>query len=322
VVFVLVQQLMIVDMSHNWNEAWVERSNRAELEEAGSGRKWLAAILASCFVMYALAVAGLVYLFVDFTGCPTNNAFISVTLVGCVAITAVQLTGEEGSLLSSATVCLYATYLLYSAATKNPDPTCNPALGLPTVANIVLGLLVCALSLGYTGWSYTAEDKLSSKASEEDEGTRPAAAAPYQPPAPDGNGGERKKVAGVVVGPADGKDEELGDGKGGGNNPDEEAGAPPAGDGDRPGTFSNSWRLNGVLATVCCWTAVVLTEWGAVSTSNRGAGNANTTESGLVANPGAGLVAMWMVIASQWIVMLLYLWTLAAPRLFPGRDFS
>lgn len=330
--FVLVQQLMIVDMSHSWNDSWVDKSNQAEQEEGpGGGKKWLGAILASCFVLYSLTIAGLVYLFVDFTGCRTNNAFISITLIGCVLITVVQLTGQEGSLLSSATVCLYVTYLLYSAVTKNPDPTCNPALGLPTVANIVLGLLVCALSLGYTGWSYTAEDKLSSSEaqSSSSDGANPATAGPngpYRPPAPDSQGEmATKKVAGVVLSP---KDEELGDGSAGngngvGKDNNDDEGATSHGDGeDHPGTFSNSWRLNAVLATVCCWTAVVLTEWGAVSTSSRQGGTDTTTESGLVANPGAGLVAMWMVIASQWIVLLLYLWTLVAPRLFPDRDFG
>jgi hypothetical protein len=284
-------------------------------------------------MLYALTIAGIVYLFVDFTGCPTNNAFISATLIGCVVITAVQLTGEEGSLLSSGTVCFYATYLVYAGVTKNPDPSCNPTLGLPSVANIVLGLVVCALGLGYTGWSNTAEGSFllssssttsspstspsSSDAAPPSSGsnsypTNPSVATPHQD-APVHNG-DKKKVTGVVVGgpseSATGKDVESGNGDG---NEGQEN--PNGSTGDNPRTFSTSWRLNAVLATISCWTAVTLTEWGAVN------GSRSSSEYG-AANPGAGNVSMWLVIASQWIVLLLYLWTLLAPRLFPGRDFS
>jgi serine incorporator 1/3 len=317
VLFILVQQLMVVDMSHNWNNSWVEKSNQAEEQERGSGKKWLVAVLLSCLTMFAVTIAALVYLFVEFTGCPTNNAFIAVTLVGIVAVTVAQLTGEEGSLLSSAVVSLWATYLAYSAVTKNPDPTCNPSLGLPTIANIVLGLFVCALGLGYTGWSYTAEDKLSSNSKSTEAaaaatttGTDAAAAStttPYQS-ATDDNQGGGKKVTGVVVS-SNADDEEAGRiGNGGAAHDDDDNENHPLS--SDPGTLSNSWRLNAILAFICCWTAVVLTEWGSV----KGSGD--------VANPQTGNVAMWMVVASQWVVLVLYVWTLVAPRLFPNRDFS
>jgi serine incorporator 1/3 len=316
VLFILVQQLMVVDMSHNWNNSWVEKSNQAEEQESGSGKKWLVAILLSCLTMFAVTIAALVYLFVEFTGCPTNNAFIAVTLVGIVAVTVAQLTGEEGSLLSSAVVSLWATYLAYSAVTKNPDPTCNPSLGLPTIANIVLGLFVCALGLGYTGWSYTAEDKLSStsKSTEAtatttttDAASASATTTPYQS-APEDSQGGGKKVTGVVVS-SNADDEETGriGNCGAAHEDDDDENHPLNSD---PGTLSNSWRLNAILAFICCWTAVVLTEWGSV----KGSGD--------VANPQTGNVAMWMVVASQWVVLVLYVWTLVAPRLFPNRDFS
>lgn len=74
--------------------------------------------------------------------------------------------------------------------------------------------------------------------------------------------------------------------------------------------FSNSWKLNMVLALISCWFAMVVTSWGSIETG------------GDRANPEVGRVSMWMLIASQWLFMVLYLWTLVAPRLFPDRDFS
>lgn len=74
--------------------------------------------------------------------------------------------------------------------------------------------------------------------------------------------------------------------------------------------FSNTWKLNIILALVSCWYAMALTGWGAIETG----GNAT--------NPGVGKVSMWMIIASQWLVLTMYLWTLTAPILLPNRDFS
>jgi hypothetical protein len=55
---------------------------------------------------------------------------------------------------------------------------------------------------------------------------------------------------------------------------------------------------------------MTLTGWGSVD------------KRGDMANPDVGQVSMWMLIVSQWIAMLLYLWTLVAPKIFPNRDFS
>lgn len=37
---------------------------------------------------------------------------------------------------------------------------------------------------------------------------------------------------------------------------------------------------------------------------------------------GDEVVTMWVKIASQWVAMALFLWTLIAPSVFPDRDFG
>lgn len=111
---------------------------------------------------------------------------------------------------------------------------------------------------------------------------------------------KEKKVTGVVTNDNYGATEAEG-----GEGPAEEGEAEAA-----PGGFSNSWKLNVVLGIVSCWYAMALTGWGSIKAS------------GGVANPEAGEVSMWMIIASQWLALSLYLWTLVAPRLFPNREFS
>lgn len=116
---------------------------------------------------------------------------------------------------------------------------------------------------------------------------------------------ESKKVTGVVTN------------QNYGSNTDEESPATEiaaaestseSNDGGKPASVT--WKLNLILSVISCFYAMSLTGWGSINSG----GNA--------ANPSAGSVSMWMIIASQWLVMVLYLWTLVAPRLFPDRDFS
>jgi Serine incorporator (Serinc) len=114
-IFIIFQQIIFVDIAMNWNDSWVEKSNKAEEQESGSGKKWLYAILASAAALFVLSIIGWALLFVHFGNCPTNMTFIVVTVIMSILITLAQLSGEEGSLLASATITAYATMLCYSA---------------------------------------------------------------------------------------------------------------------------------------------------------------------------------------------------------------
>jgi serine incorporator 1/3 len=188
--------------------------------------------------------------------------------------------------------CISTATLLSSLAVgKNPNEQCNPFLGKQDVLGIILGVGMTLISLGWTGWSYTAEDKIGGKKTVKEN--------LIEEPAPkkEGNG---RHVAGVVTGVQDY-----------GSNGDEEEAKNDTNGADVPATgLTNSWKLNLVLGILSCWVAMALTSWGGIQTG------------GNVANPDVGRVSMWMIIASQWIVLLLYLWSLVAPRLFPDRDFA
>mmetsp|Transcript_125617 Transcript_125617/g.351785 ORF Transcript_125617/g.351785 Transcript_125617/m.351785 type:complete len:460 (-) Transcript_125617:71-1450(-) len=289
VIFILFQQIVFVDIAMNWNDSWVEKSNAAEEEETGSGQKWLYAILVSAVSLFLVSFIGWVLLFVYFGNCPTNTAFITVTVLFSIMITMAQLSGEEGSLLSSATISAYATMLCYSAVTKNDDEQCNPFLGEDDVLGIIIGVGLTVVTLGYAGWSATADEKLSARRESSEDQPSSSPLAPTTP--------EASRVTGIVT-----------NDYGTGEVPEEEGGQ--EGHKDVPTNFSNSWKLNFVLASVSCWFAMSLTGWGSIQTG------------GNVADPLVGQASMWMIVGSQWFVLTLYLWTLVAPRLFPDRDFS
>lgn len=115
VLFVVIQQVIFVDLAHNWNDGWVVKADKAEAEESGSGKKWLGAILFSAVFLFILSMVGWGLMFHFYGGCQLNTIFIAVTLVLCLLITVAQLTGEEGSLLASAIITAYATSLCYTA---------------------------------------------------------------------------------------------------------------------------------------------------------------------------------------------------------------
>eukprot|EP00986_Skeletonema_menzelii_P018426 scaffold26639_cov151-Skeletonema_menzelii.AAC.2 len=286
--FVLLQQIILVDVAFNWNEAWIEKADKAEIDEGtGKGKKWLGAILLSCFVLFAGSLTAIIILFVYFGGCPTNDAFISITLVGSIIATIIQLTiSETGSLLTSASMTAYVTYLCGAAVSKNSNAVCNPKLGETSVGNIVVGLLLVFISLMWTGFSYTNDKRLGG-------GSTTAAPAP-EVSVEDAEGG--KAVGGVVV-----------NNEGADTNEKDDT---ESSDITSPTSFNNSWKLNVAMALVCCWFAMTLTGWGSID------------KRGDISNPDAGDVSMWMLIVSQWIASLLYIWTLVAPKLFPDRDFS
>jgi serine incorporator 1/3 len=76
------------------------------------------------------------------------------------------------------------------------------------------------------------------------------------------------------------------------------------------------WKLNVVLVLISCWVAASLTGWGMI--------NGGVDEGGehTAANPLVGKFNMGMIAISQNLAVLLYIWTLLAPRLFPDRVFS
>jgi len=292
--FILFQQIVFVDLAHNWNDGWVEKSDQAEAEETGSGQKWLVAILVSAASLFVFSIVGWGLLFHFFGGCGTNVAFISVTIILSVVVTAAQLSGTEGSLLSSSLISAYATMQCYNAVTRNPDPECNPHLGEDDVLSIVIGVGLTVVSLGYVGWSTTADSTLGRSDDDDVEGEEMV--KPVATGSTEGNG----RIGGVVTNYQSTKVEEAEEAVERADNSDDNV----------PNIFSNNWKLNISLALVTCWFSMALTGWGSIQAD------------GDVANPQVGKVNMWIIIASQWVALLLYAWTLVAPRLFPDRDFS
>jgi hypothetical protein len=293
-VFVIMQQIILIDVAYNWNDDWVERAVECDRMEYGSGGAWLKAILATCLALYVAAITIISFLYKYFDECPENTWVITLSLLAILAITVIQLSGEEGSLLTSAVISVYVAYLAFSVVSKNPNGSCNPRLGHNDVWGICIGMTLTAVSLVWTGWSWTAEDRLnlSGVQSTKSMGTTPNNSAnnrdslnldvPFLDP-------EDQPTSGIVM------DADV----------MQATATRPMG--------VDVWKLNVVMALISCWVAMTLTGWGTMEVLDI---HENA------ANPTVGRVNMAMLGVSQWIAILLYVWTLVAPRVFPDRDFS
>jgi len=69
------------------------------------------------------------------------------------------------------------------------------------------------------------------------------------------------------------------------------------------------WRYLGILALAMCYMGMLLTKWG-VNMSN-------SCDSNDLDNIG-----MWVNLCTSWVVLLLYFWSLIAPKVLTGRDFG
>lgn len=96
-------------------------------------------------------IVWMVYQYIWFSGCATNNIIITVTLVASLASYAVVFfrTREDASILTSSIVVAYLLYLQWSALSSRPNDQCNPFehSSANTVLQIVIGALITVISL-------------------------------------------------------------------------------------------------------------------------------------------------------------------------------
>jgi serine incorporator 1/3 len=257
----------------------------------GSGTGWLHAIVGVCVAFYSTCAVTIGLLYTHFADCPGNTWVITLTLLAIIGLTALQLAGTEGSLLTSSVISLYTVYLCFSIVSKNPRGECNPRLGKNDVWGITIGLLLTTVSLAWTGWSWSAEARLNVDAVQSAKSVQPTGNSPAEHtsinldvPLLDG---EEAGTSGLV--------------------------SSSIGDGTESASLSHVWKLNIVMALISCYVAMILTSWGTVD---------GLDENHNAANPTIGRWNMAILGLSQWLAIGLYAWTLLAPKLFPDRDFS
>lgn len=295
--FILIQLILIIDFAHSWAESWV--GNYEETES----KKWYAALMISMLICYALAITGIVLLYVYFTqanDCVMNKVFITLNLLVCIIASVISILPNvqemqpRSGLLQSSIITLYIVYLTWSSLANNPDRNCNPGflLGIGGSGDkdktkvrfdseSIVGLIIwmcCVLYSSLRTASKSSKITMSEHVLVKD------------------NGAVRSHDVNLV------EHEETGSVDGG------EGGGTKVWDNEEEGV-AYSWSFFHVmfgLATL--YVMMTLTNWYSPNSS--------------LETLNANAASMWVKMISSWLCGALYIWTLIAPIALPDRQFE
>ncbi|XP_041001006.1 serine incorporator 3 [Juglans microcarpa x Juglans regia] len=147
--FLLVQVIILLDCTHSWNDAWVEKDEQ----------KWYIALLAvsvGCYIA-AFAFSGILFIWFNPSGndCGLNVFFIVMTMILAFVFAVIALhPAVNGSLLPASVISLYCAYVCYTGLASEPrDYACNGLNNKSkavTASTLILGMLTTILSVLYS----------------------------------------------------------------------------------------------------------------------------------------------------------------------------
>jgi len=273
--FLVWQTLLLIDFGYRTNEQFVEWDEQSEGESMFS---WKLCLLVGAALLYggSIAVWVLSSQWYGMDGCSGPQALIAITIIATLSLSLVSCTkiAPHGTLFTSAVVTADASYLLYSALSSSPDPTCNP-FDHGAAPDVLVGILVAAVSMGAFAWSATNQkDAILGKASANSELT-------------------------VTLEAGSASD------------------APADADDERAVSPESWWTYHLMMVIVALYMAMLLSDWSVEPVEKHAAGGSSVPAFNKSAE------SFWVKIASQWVCLLMYAWTLLAPYLLRDvRDFG
>jgi len=291
--FLFYEVIIFIDFGYNVNSALIEKDERQDVFFGceNGGNKYKGVILTLAATLYALCFTsiGLFYSFWN-TDCAFNTAAITITLLFGLLNSAISISkiAEHGSILTSSLVFSYSTWLCYCTIAALPEPKCNPQFDGSDEHfwQLATSIVITAISIAYIG--YRAGTKSMG-----------------------GNamtGGETKPSEGASS-PAEGSSQLPNDQVTVRVDADESPNKAAAEPAVEPESFL---MYHGVMFVISMYMAMLLTDWGVPGVAQ--------TPSGQTAS--VGYASAWLEMGVNWLICLLYLWTLVAPALLPDRDFS
>jgi len=282
--FIIVQLILLVDFAHRWSEKWAR--NMEETED----NFWFYSLLAVTLVLFGVALAGSVVLYVKFShDCGKNVMFVTLNLVAAVVYTAVSIhpgvqeaNGYRSGLLQAAVVAAFTTYNVFSAIMSEPQSwgSCNPwavsadgssSSSASSITAKVLGAAICVVAVTYAAFNASSNSGALLGGDADGEG-------------------EKKDEAGTPLVPKLESEAE-----------------------DSVESVSYSFSLfHLAFAVGAMYVAMLLTSWQVIDVDqNDRTGFADS-----------GIVSTWVKVVSSWLTILLYFWTILAPVLLPNREWN
>ena len=325
VLFILVQLILLVDLAHSLQERWVR--NYEQTQDC----IWGFLLLGGSIAAYIVMIVGYVLMYVFFSECQTNVTLITITVISVCAITLLSIfprlqeKNPRSGLFQSAVVCGFATYLVASAILAEPETMkCKKWNTNGSVFTTIVGIAFSFIAVGYNVFSAAGSSKdfgfgrrEAAAAREEKDEAREAllhdaematelessstghieTTVPITERAEEIVAAREGRTPATIVNRTDEDDIEAN------TTEDEEEGV----------TYSYSFfHLIFVLAIL--YMAMILTNWKSVSKKS-------DQESGTQINVDYGMTAVWVKFSSCIAVLLLYVWTLLAPVIWPDRQW-
>ncbi|CAB3990537.1 probable serine incorporator [Paramuricea clavata] len=285
--FILIQLILLIDFAYKWNQSWMEKW------EVNGQKKYIYGLAVATGAMYLISLVGFVCLFIFYTkssGCRLNKFFLSFNLClsVLVSVTAILPKVQEGQpnsgLLQAGLITLYTTYLTWSAISNNPDAECNTSISSGFQSHSVIAAIVMFVMVIYSCLRTSSSSRLGGIGMTKNGQMEEVLLPDY------GEEGTEAK--------ADDEDAEEGKPKHQKVHDDETLGV----------AYNYSFfHFTFLLASL--YIMMVLTNWYSPQNADFNTLNSN-------------VASVWVKIISSWCCLGLYLWSLIAPIVMPGRDFS
>ncbi|EDV23598.1 expressed hypothetical protein [Trichoplax adhaerens] len=285
--FIIIQLIIMVDFAHSWNESWYRKAEETD------NKIWFYGLLFFTVAMYCATITATVLFYVFFTkpdGCGLNKFFVSFNLIACIIISIiailpkVQEVQPRSGLLQSAVISLYTTYLTWSAMSNEPDAKCNPQ-----------GVTLEGGKLTPHADFQTVIGIIVLFVMVIYSSVRNSSATSVGRFSLSSNKEETTAIPEPSSAPSG----------------DEESGRPgqKVWDNEQDAVAYSYSFYHFMLALATFYIMMQLTNW-------------YSPESASIVSLSSNWSSVWVKIASSWVCMLLYIWTLVAPLILPNRDFS
>lgn len=290
-VFIFIQVLILLEWVYAWNENW---RNKAQEDES-----FFKYLLGATVVAYLVSVVFIVLAILQFgaAGCSVAIAEISVTVIMCFLFSLISISGiaDHGSLLCSSMMTLYCCFYCWSALTGMPPDDlddsgnkCNTLLSSDGT-NAIGPNVVCGLiltCLALAGSAYSSGTGDLGMTSEHAENCTHD----------DAEAGNYNRM-----------DE---------HEDEEEKKVEPKAEWGGTELIKPLMAYHFVMVLCSMYMVMTIVNWDTDLTSK------NST----LENFGTGSTVVWVKIVAQWLAIVLYIWTLIAPKCMAAcgveRDFD
>lgn len=148
--WLVVQGLLLIDFSHDAHDILMNGGGEED-------RTPYTLYLVLSVICFSLAMLGLVYLFLEYTGCGLGMFYTILTLIMGVLTTAISLLNSVNKgLLTPCIMFAYSVFMCWYALLSSPDHSCNPTAdftsGVQNGATIVVAV-VSIIILLYCVWN-------------------------------------------------------------------------------------------------------------------------------------------------------------------------